>query len=60
MSVSATLNDIQNLQSFDANPSLEVRGAFLHISKTFNRIWQDDLLYKLKLLEISGRYYNLM
>ena len=32
---------------------------FLNISKAFDQIWHDDLLYKLKLLGISGRYYNL-
>ena len=50
----------ETYKSFGANPSLEVRGVFLDISKTFNRIWHDGLLYKLKLLEICGRYYNLI
>ena len=47
-------------KSFDANPSLEVRGVFLDISKAFDRVWHDGLLYKLKLLGICGRYYNLI
>ena len=47
-------------KSFDANPSLEVRGVFLDISKAFDRVWHDELLYKLKLLGIRGRYYNLI
>ena len=42
-------------ESFDANPSLEVRGAFLDISKSFDRVCHDGLLYKLKLLGICGR-----
>ena len=41
-------------KSFDANPSLEVRGIFLDISKAFDRVWHDGLLYKLKLLGICG------
>ena len=44
-------------KSFDANPSLEVRGVFLDISKAFDRVW---LLYKLKLLGICCSYYNLV
>ena len=45
---------------FDANPSLEVRGTFLDISRAFDQAWNDGLLYKLKLLGICGRYYNLI
>ena len=47
-------------KSSDANPSLEVRGFFLDISKAFDRVWYDSLLYKLKLLGICGRYYILI
>ena len=47
-------------KSFDANPSLEVRGVFLDISKAFDRVWHVGLLYKLKLLGICGSYYNLV
>ena len=47
-------------KSFDANPSLEVRGVFLDISKAFDRVWHVGLLYKLKLLGICGSYYNLI
>ena len=46
-------------KSFDAIPSLEVRGVFLDISKAFDRVWHVGLLYKLKLLGICGSYYNL-
>ena len=47
-------------KSFDANPSLELRGVRLDISKTFDRVCHDGLLYKLRLLGICGRYYNLI
>ena len=43
---------------FDANPLLQVRLAFLDISKAFDRVWHGRLLYKLKLLGIYGRYCN--
>ena len=32
----------------------------MDISIAFDRVWYDGLLYKLKLLEICGRYYNLI
>ena len=32
----------------------------LDVSKAFDRIWHDNLLHKLKLLGICGRYYNLI
>ena len=34
-------------KSFDANRSVEARGVFLDISKASDRVWHDDLLYKL-------------
>ena len=40
--------------NFDACPSLETRGVFLDISKAFDRVWHDGLLYKLKLYGING------
>ena len=40
--------------SFDSSPSLETRGAFLDISKAFDRVWHDGLLFKLKQNGVSG------
>ena len=40
-------------KSFDWNPPLEVRGSFLDISKAFDRIWNDGLIYKIKSFGIS-------
>ena len=45
-------------KSFDANPSLEVRGLFLNMSKAFDRAWHECLLFKLKRLNLSGKYYG--
>ena len=33
---------------FDANPSLEVIGVFLDLSKAFDKVWHYDLMYNLK------------
>ena len=40
--------------AFDCNPSLEVRGVFLDISKAFDKVWHDGLIYKLKRNGITG------
>ena len=46
-------------KAFDANPSLEVRGVFLHSLKVFDKVWHDSLMYKLKRLGICGKYIHL-
>ena len=33
-------------KSFDCNPSVDVRGTFLEISKAFDKLWHDGLIYK--------------
>ena len=38
---------------FDHNPSPEVRGFFLDISKAFHKVWHDSLLYKVESLRVS-------
>ena len=47
-------------KSFDANPSLEVRGIFRDMSKAFDRVWHEGLLFELKRLGLSGKYYGLI
>ena len=44
---------------FDHNPSLEIRGNFLDISKAFDKVWHEDVLYKLESTGISGNLLNL-
>ena len=40
--------------SFDANPSLEVRGVFLDISKAFDQEWHEGLIYKIEYMGVNG------
>ena len=42
----------ESYKAFDPNPSLEVRVVFLDLSKAFNKVWRDGLMYKLKRLDI--------
>ena len=46
--------------SFDCSPSLEVHSIFLDISKTFDKVWHEGLLYKLKSFGICGNLLNLI
>ena len=45
-------------QSFDNN--LEVRAAFLDISKAFDKVWHKGLTFKLKQNDISDKLLNII
>ena len=45
---------------FDCNPPLEVRSAFLAVSKGFDKVWHQGLLYTLKSMGISEKLYNVL
>ena len=45
---------------FDCNPTLELRSVFLDISKAFDKVWHEGLLFKLRSMGISDELYNLL
>ena len=46
------------LNAFDKG--LEVRGIFLDISKAFDKVWHDGLIFKLRQNGISGDIINIL
>ena len=50
----------ETFSSFDFNPTLETRGVFLDISKAFDRVLHDGLLFKLKQNGASGNLFQLI
>ena len=51
--------DVWNMK-YVANPSLEVRGVFLDISKAFDWVWNKWLIYKIKCMGVKGDVLDLI
>ena len=47
-------------QSFDCHAPTDVRDIFLHISKAFDKVWHEDLIFKLKTYGIDGKLLKLL
>ena len=46
--------------NFDQHPTLEMRANFLNISKAFDKVWHEALLFKLEHIGISGNLLSLL
>ena len=47
-------------KTFDGSPSFETRGVFLDISKAFDKVWHEGLLFKLRSYGVQGCLYNII
>ena len=59
--VNQLLSIVHNIyKAFDAYPTLETRGVFLAMSKAFDKVWHEGLIFKLKSVGVSDSLLNLI
>ena len=49
-----------NYANFDQHPTFEVRTNFLDLSKAFNRVWHEGLLFKFEQIRTQGNLLSLL
>ena len=60
-SIAQLLSIIHEIQTaFDGNPTVDVRGVFLNISKEFDKVWHDGIIFKLKSYNTEGELLSLL
>ena len=59
--IAQLLSVIHEIQTaFDENPTVYVRGVFLDISKAFDKVWHDGIIFKLKSYDVEGELFSLL
>ena len=59
--IAQLLSIIHEIQTaFDSNPTVDVKGVFLDISKAFNKVWHDGLVFRLKSYGAEGELLSLL
>ena len=59
--IAQLLSVIHEIQiAFDENPTVDVRGVFLDLSKAFDKVWQDGITFKLKAYDVEGELLSLL
>ena len=61
----STINQLLSItneirKEFDKYPSRETRAIFLDISKAFDKVWHEGLIFKLKSNGVSGKLLDLI
>ena len=46
--------------AFGENPTVDVIGVFLDISKAFDKVWHDGIIFKLKSYGVEGELLSLL
>ena len=57
-SVISIIHEIQT--AFDENLNVDVKGVFLDISKAFDKVWYDGIIFKLKAYCDDGELLSLL
>ena len=59
--VNQLLSIVHNIyKAFDAYPTLETRGVFLDMSKAFDKVWHEGLIFKLISVGVSDSLLSLI
>ena len=59
--ISQLLSIVDDITSFfDCDPAIDVRGVFLDISKAFDKVWHDGIIFKLETYDVKGKLLNLI